>query len=225
MIRWIMIFVAIFAAAGIAATLTYEGSPVRAMFEPGEEIPENDADMQALLTGCAPWEVCEEAGTEETLSEITVAEVPLAQQHRTPEEVATWIVQTVSESLAMDSVNLERVISDARPHFHESAYNQYLAFMESGNLRQAIKASDLRMLNFVQNTPYLLTKGSADGRYKWLFEVPVMISFVKRSMRSYRGTVPQSREVVINVQVGRYDEADGEGLLIENFSIRAKARD
>jgi hypothetical protein len=80
--------------------------------------------------------------------------------------------------------------------------------------------SDIKLANFVQDIPYIKTKGVADNRYKWLFEMPVMMSYLVGEKGSPDVTETSTRKVIINAQVGRYENAGSNGLLIESFQVR-----
>lgn len=220
--RWLLILMAIVAAAGGATWLTASDSPVRVWFESLEKTGD-----EKLLTvgGLAPWEAeatGQPSALVDPLPELPVNEVPLEEQHRTNAEIAEWLTEVISESLSFNADTYENVLRDSAQYFHQAGYDQYILFLQSGQVGETLRQGNLRMVNVVREAPFLLTKGSVDGRYKWLYEIPVLMSYMRQGSSGYGGNAPVSREVVVNVQIGRYDNVGPQGLLIESFEVRPR---
>ncbi len=153
--------------------------------------------------------------TEETLS------VP----HRTKEELSAWLINAVSEVLNVDPVKYAEHLKFLETGMDPYAIKDYDAFMKSTNILPMLEAKGMEMRSFVEEDPSLLNAGVLEGRYRWLFEMPVTLSFLPRNTTSYRQLDQSdlSREsVIVKVQIGRSTSGQAEGVVIETWEARRR---
>lgn len=224
--RWFIFFVFLIVAAGAAAFCSYEGSPLRVWLEKRAEEERNAPTPENTLLAPFATDVPENytppTTKEDIASRLPINKVPLDQQHRNEREISDWIVKIVAESLAFDGENFDNVTTNIGKYFIQSAYDEYTEFLQKGNFKNSLVSNNLRLYSFVESTPVLVTKESLEGRYRWLFKVPIMLSFLDKSARDYKGKQATNNEIIITLQVGRYDEADTSGILIESYKVRIK---
>lgn len=134
--------------------------------------------------------------------------------HRTRREMQAWIVESVSELLNLDNANKEQVFTAARPYFTSAAFAQYDAYLKSGNILADIEAGRMRLDAIVDQTPQLMNEGVIGNAYRWLYDVPVMIT-----RAPYQGT-PQTARATLRIQLGRTgDDANPDKMVIESWQV------
>ncbi len=145
--------------------------------------------------------------------------VPLESAHRKDEEIAQWLVVAVSDSLAFDPQGAEAQLAENDVYFSEGGKADYLKFLQESEILRAVQSGRYQIRNFVQDDPLMLNKGAVSGRYRWLFEVPVMLSYIDSSATTYEKVEPVNQILDIKIQVGRVPEKRGENnILIERWS-------
>ena len=65
---------------------------------------------------------------------------------------------------------------------------------------QMMNQNNLRMQSYVE-APELINEGALEGRYRWLYEVPVTISFIPEEASDYRNVKPVNRRYVLKTQL------------------------
>ena len=217
--RYLVILLLVFGAAAVATLVTYQGGQPRAWLTSNEMAPDktDDPETDWVKTLEQNSRLPEDPLYIKNSSGVNIED--LGQQHMTPEEVGTWVSEVLSRSLTFSASTYENVVRDAASYYHSAAYAQYQEFLERGKFAQTIKNANFRLVNFIESQPYMLTKGEVDSRYKWLFDVPVVLSYVREDARGYSDFEPISQSVQVTVQIGRYADAGEAGLLIERFTV------
>jgi hypothetical protein len=90
-------------------------------------------------------------------------------------------------------------------------------FYRKNGLTKVLESKKYYIRSFVQETPLLLNEGTVEGRYRWLYEVPVMISYMDRNMHGYKDVQPVSQTITLKIQVGRAAD-QSKDILIESWT-------
>jgi hypothetical protein len=144
--------------------------------------------------------------------------------HRNVDQVADWVVMAVSESLTYAVADTEKTYNQNLRHFDDASRAQYIEFMGTSGILSVLHSKKYYLRSFAQEKPLLLNEGVVDGRYRWLFEVPLMISYMDRTAKGYKDApLPLNQKATITVQVGRTNnEMPGKDLVIERWSGAAQ---
>lgn len=146
---------------------------------------------------------------------------PLNQAHRSSNDISAWLVTAVSESMTFEHDSYRDDLAQSAVYFDESGLRLYQEFLAKDKLLDVLQSGKYHVRTIVQDQPLLLNEGVVDGRYRWLFEVPVMVSFMDRAMSDYKNAVPQSQTMMLSIQAGRSPAAQNDtGVLIERWSGR-----
>lgn len=143
-------------------------------------------------------------------------------QHLSGREVAMHLSDIIAEALTFNKDNFTSNAASMQKYFTPDGYKQYLEFLGSSGVRETLSEQNLQSGAYIEETPMELTKGVYDGAYKWVFEVPVTISYVPRESESYRDaqTQAQNRRFVLRAQFARVqDTQDPDIIKIENWQI------
>lgn len=147
--------------------------------------------------------------------------VPLDKPHRTSKEIAEWLMVTASDVLTFEAGQHTQEMADEDFYFTPSGKQQYVEFLNKNTMMRVLESGRYDMLSFVSETPLLQNEGVRDGHYRWLFEVPIMVSYVDSSGFNYKDKDAVSQRWKLNIQVRRVqqsDESENEGVAIELWS-------
>ncbi|MCK6418349.1 MAG: DotI/IcmL family type IV secretion protein [Alphaproteobacteria bacterium] len=146
--------------------------------------------------------------------------VPLQLPHRSTEQIGQWAVMAVSEALTIEGADMAAHLQKIRPHFEPSTFAAQQQFYADSGIAGALADGRYQLRSFVQSAPLLLNEGAVEGRYRWLFEVPVMLSYLPRGAQEYQHAEPINRNLRLTVQVGRSAQAPGmDGVWIEYWRV------
>ncbi|PZO86720.1 MAG: hypothetical protein DI626_05760 [Micavibrio aeruginosavorus] len=143
-------------------------------------------------------------------------------QHLSGREVAMQLNDIVAESLTFSRDSFPSTTKSVQKYFTPGGYAQYMQFIESTGFQKTLADQDLQSGAYVELDPLELSSGVYSGAYKWLFEVPVTISFVPRATQSYRDpqTGTQNRRFTLRAQFTRVnDPQDPEAVKIEIWQV------
>lgn len=146
---------------------------------------------------------------------------PLDLAHRNSEQIAEWLVMTVSEALTFPAGEYQGVLDKTSPYFTAAAKQQYIAFLDDAKMMPVLQAGQYQIRSFVPEAPLLLNEGAIDKRYRWLFEVPVMVSYMGKNVSNYKKNAqPVNQNLTLKIQVGRtVDHAEiGKDIAIETWT-------
>lgn len=152
--------------------------------------------------------------------------LPLEQPNRTSRELQEWVSMAVSEVLTLDAVQYETQLSQGKGYFTDDGYTQFVSYLNDSTLFDILKNGDLKTSVFVETPPLLLNDGPVGGVYRWLYDVPVTISYIPRTITNYTKTTDaQVRRVNVRVQVGRIDDpAAPEAVRIESWVVTLRRK-
>ena len=153
--------------------------------------------------------------------------IPLNLPHMADGAVSDWVVNAVSDILTFPSDDYTVDLARLRGYFDDTGYNEYGAFLEEKSLKKVLESKQFYVRSFVQDVPLLLNEGPVSEQYRWLYEVPVMVTYMDRSMKDYKKSQPVSQRVIITVQVGRVhgDTQNDSGLMVERWSGKVQIID
>lgn len=145
--------------------------------------------------------------------------VALDQPHRQPTQMAAWASKAISDSLDLDPLHYNAHLAGLNTVLTPYAQEAFKAFMAKDNLLEALKGNNLIMRAFVTEPSRVLNQGAVQGRYRWLLETPVTISFMPRGVNDYTGIQPKSQRINVRTQVGRVAEGGSDGVMIETMEF------
>lgn len=165
------------------------------------EISLNKARLAAPEFG----EIISDQGTENprTQGSLFQNNLPLDKPHRTYSEIEEWIGMSVSEALSINPENFQNTLRDLQPDFTEDALQQYRSHLSQSGIFKALAENNLKTSVLIELPPALLNEGVLDNIYRWLYEVPVTVTFLPAGTTSYEGFDPVNRKLLVRLQVRR----------------------
>lgn len=147
--------------------------------------------------------------------------VPVTQPHMDNPEVGKWLMTAAAEALSYKLGEAPEKEEHRKSYFTDNAWVQLTRYRTDAGFQKIIDGQNHNISTFVQSTPVLLNALEHQGRFRWLFEVPMMISVTEGEGFDYREKDAVNDEARIVVQVGRYlHEDSADGMLIESWSLR-----
>lgn len=148
---------------------------------------------------------------------------PLNQPHRDNGEISAWLTNSLSEAMTFDKADYKEMLKTDEQYFNKTGKTEYLKFLNDHNIMKVIESGKFDVRSFVQGQPLLLNEGAVNGVYRWLYEVPMMVSYMERGAKSYKDLEPVNQQLVLTVQVGRVSGVmDGTAILIERWNGKAQ---
>ena len=146
-------------------------------------------------------------------------DVALNLPHRTNKDIGTWAMMMVSDTMTYTGSIDKNALKENLKIFSATGAKQYLDFMSQQKILSTAQSNAYDVRAYVQSEPLLLNAGEVDGRYRWLFQVPVMVSYIQRGTSSYKGVEAVNRAYKMRVQIGRDPKAVSDiGVNIERWS-------
>lgn len=147
----------------------------------------------------------------------------LDQPHRSSDEIGRWLINAISEIMSIDADVYQDHLKHLSTGMNENAMSGFSTFVAQGNIISVLSSGGMKLTGFADGAPVLLNEGAVDGRYRWLFDVPVTISYIPKNQKKYSGTIPQAQKVGVTVQVGRVPKGQGsDEMMIETFDLKAR---
>ncbi len=146
----------------------------------------------------------------------------LEKPHRNQEQIGEWLVKAVSEMFNFDVNNYDQHLRLLATGMDRQALLDFQTFLQNSNVLKTLQSGEVMIHNFVSETPLLLNKGVIAGRYRWLFEMPVTLTFLPKGEKAdYETTKPVNQNVIVTMQVMRVPVGQGvDELMIESFAVR-----
>lgn len=145
----------------------------------------------------------------------------LSLPHRSPRQIEEWMTVTVSRSLSLEHNNYRQHLDQSEAYFAPSAWKEFNKTLAELGITARVQARNQDVEAFVTQRPYILNDQALKGHYRWLIEVPVMLSFYDGELSSRSGQTPENQKFLITSQITRVRKGPGaENLMIETWDIQ-----
>lgn len=149
----------------------------------------------------------------------------LDRPHRTPEQIRRWLTEAITNILTFDPQRYDAHKEDIAAVMDPAAVAEFDSQMQDSNLLYYLETNNLNLASFVEpfnNLNHLQNQGVINGRYRWLYKIPVNLTFLPAGIYSYEDSTAPSKPAFIYVQVGRADP-DSEypdALVLESWDMK-----
>lgn len=148
---------------------------------------------------------------------------PLDQRHRTNKAITDWLQEIVPALLTYDSEGYEQDIRKVSVNFTKVGEQEYKRFLSDKQFINVLRTGR-NVTSVVKDYPIVINEGAIDGRYRWLYQVGVLITFyeevvLRDGSKDVRDQITQ--EHMLTFQVGRYRESPNEhGIYFESWDSK-----
>lgn len=152
--------------------------------------------------------------------------VPLKHAHTNESEIGKWLMTAISETMSYQVGKDGDIVEKNKEYFAPSGQKQLQKFLQDNNIAKVMESGRYNIRSFVRENPLLLNSGNADNRFRWLYEVPVMVSYMDAEGFDYKEDDPVNQHMLLTIQVGRVVEANNDfDVLIETWSGKSQKID
>lgn len=175
-------------------------------------------DYDPYLTMTAPFSEHTEAALEKSKAakDISLEEmienvpdpakvIPVNLPHDSEKAVSDWVIAAVSDALNYDQFS-EAVFQQKAAYFTPAGAQAYRTFLERNKVIESVSLTSYQLSAIVEDTPFLRNKGAVGGQYKWLYRVPVLLSYIPRGATEYEKVTPVNLETDLKIQLTRTPE-------------------
>jgi hypothetical protein len=145
---------------------------------------------------------------------LDVAHIPRA-------EMMEWVERKVSDLIIYNAKTYEDDYRNKSVDIDEAGKAEYIKFLQDTNMLKSLSSKAYDIKGYAKDVPTILTEGALNGRYRWLLQIPVMLSFVKTGVNDYKQVSDAeivTTEYMISLQIGRSEKATNpQGLVIETW--------
>lgn len=158
---------------------------------------------------------------------------PLNLRHRPSADIAQWVQDVLPDLMSYSSDNYKEEYKTKVLNLDKSAKSEYLKFLKEKNYLKTLESGRYDIKAFVQEIPIILNEGEVEGRYRWLYKVKMMVTYVTKGAKDYKKVQDSeaiSQTMYVTVQVGRVKTKDlpkyPEGIvnehsvLVESFDVK-----
>lgn len=191
----------------------------------------NQEDVTAIETGYAPFAQAENAARPaelhpeikyDPLGDSIVVSRSLDMPHRHESAVSAWIQTAVAKALTFQTDGYDQHRGEIDEFMSPAGMAEFQKFIEDTKALALMQTRHFELKSFVTDIPKLATSGVAQNRYRWLYDVPVNMTFLPVGTSNYEDlTADQyvSERLNLRIQIGRVAEGGLEGMEIETWEI------
>ncbi len=158
------------------------------------------------------------------LSKTSAGTADLSIKHMSSQEVSNLLEIILAECLSFNPSDFDQNSRLVQNYFTAQGYEQYKAYLSQSKFGEIVKGQNLQSGAYADRPPLEINSLVQNGAYKWLFEVPVTISFIPVRAQTYNGgaTTAQNQRFTLRVQFTRVNEPANPGKIrIEIWQILA----
>ncbi|MCD8498215.1 MAG: DotI/IcmL/TraM family protein [Alphaproteobacteria bacterium] len=218
LLTFLIVFTVLFQAVPVFAAKSV-WDVFGSMFEEKPEEPDPSKTLQAPFA----YDPDRKINAEEALPENAV---PLDISHRSPKEIGDWLMVAVSDAMSFEAMKEGAKPDYKREYFTPAGLHQFEEFLERTGIKKVLDSRKYHLRSFVRQDPLLLNEGAVEGHYRWLYEVPVMVSYIETGNFKYAEKDAINQAITLTVQVTRVKDGGGkEGVLIEIWKGKIESLD
>jgi intracellular multiplication protein IcmL len=142
-----------------------------------------------------------------------LAPVPIQQPYLSEPDMLQWVSDVVPGVFDLDFLHVDNQLEVAKQYFTENGYQVFLNQLNNYASKDNIQAAKLFVHGEPAGAPVILNQGVLSGRYAWMVQIPINISYA--GMRN----VP-SASLTLQVLVVRTETTNNlTGILIDNITV------
>ncbi len=130
--------------------------------------------------------------------------------HRTQAEILDWTNRRVANLMTFDAFGMDMHFKKNKQFFIKSGWEEFIKYTKDTNLQNTITQRNYALNSIVDGHMFIKRQGVVSGVYRWLVEVPVLMSFYQQDIdRVLDKNMSASAQIDIVVTITRV--ADGGG--------------
>jgi hypothetical protein len=119
------------------------------------------------------------------------------------QEVARWVEVIAVESLSLTPSNFDENTRLVKNYFTDSGYQQYQSYLSQTKFEEVLKQRGLQSGAILERPPLKANAMVQNGVFKWLYEVPVTLSFIPAGQTRGSAVNAQNQRFTLRLQLTR----------------------
>ena len=144
----------------------------------------------------------------------------LKEPHRSEREMSNWVTTATSEVLSIPNKQFDKTINDVDRYFTVTGKNDYIDYLSQSNVKQNVDSYGYSLNALVDGKPIILYAQEVKGVYRWVYQVPIIISFIPKN-KSLGEAVTQNLTLVLQLRRAEIN-GDSEAIQIESWKINKR---
>ncbi|MGH1404830.1 MAG: DotI/IcmL family type IV secretion protein [Alphaproteobacteria bacterium] len=153
-------------------------------------------------------------------------QTPLHLRHRTNEKMTLWVQHNIPSMLSYSAQEYEDEYHEKAQMFNKVGIEEYNKFLQAANVLTTLKTGRYDVSGFINDYPIIINQGPADNRYKWVYQMDIMLNYIKSGAKDHTQLSSGdsiSQEYTLTFQLARSREASNDaGVFIETWDVKAK---
>ena len=142
-----------------------------------------------------------------------LAPVPVQQPYLSEADMLQWVSDVIPNVFDMDFLHIDEQLANAKQYFTENGYEVFLNQLNNYAPKDLMLSGKLFSHGEPTRAPVILNQGILTGRYAWMVQIPINISYA--GLRN----VPVA-SLMLQVLVVRTDTTNNlNGVLIDNIIV------
>jgi len=198
----------------------------------------DEEDQQALEVMEAPFAAAENSANPVQLDpdivydplggSISVTDT-LNIPHRHEAAISAWVTEQVADALTFTLAGFNDHRTHIAGYMSQNGEEEFRGFLQSAKVLGLMQTGGYSLVGSVLDVPELKTSGDAGGRYRWLYDLEVLLTFLPEGLSSYErvdDSAYQSERLVFRIQIARTPEGVAEdGMVIETWEVLKRVTD
>ena len=144
----------------------------------------------------------------------------LTDAHLSDSELKTWINTIVSQALTINNKDYYNALFQIDTHFTDEGFNQYEDYLKNAKVFDFVQEGQYALNVIVEEPPLSLNSGSVDGAYRWLYQLPITVTY--QPVAASSGKVV-NQKLLLRLQLSRvFYAGDRNKIRIESWNISAR---
>lgn len=148
----------------------------------------------------------------------------LERPHLTEKELKNWLSMAVSEALTFGRQDFGLVRENTLPYFTTAGRSALDSYLKDSGILASMSNNQYKLGIFIESPPLLLTSQEMEGVYRWLFQMPITLTFTPENQTGF-GTDSKmvNQPISFRVQIRRTPKSENsDGIQIEAITVSGR---
>lgn len=134
--------------------------------------------------------------------------VSLTQPNLSTPALMSWVAQATTEVMTFGHNDYRRRLQESSRNFTRRGWESFTKALENSRIISGVEANQQVITAVPSGAPILKSEGVVAGRYQWVLEMPIALSFESGANKSFQNSLV----TVVVVRVPRLESSNGVGI-------------
>ncbi len=134
--------------------------------------------------------------------------VPLSQPNLSTPALMSWVAQATTEVMTFGFNDYRRRLQESSRNFTKRGWESFTQALQRSRIIEMVEVNQQIITAAPKGAPILQSEGLVAGRYQWVVEIPIVLTYRSGAKTSNTGLLV----TVIIVRVPRLESANGVGI-------------